>query len=187
MNCLCSVVVDGALFFDDYCRRPVKGDVEIEAQSSSCPWHAAGCELEKCRFQKCWHSYWCAKARHPLGFVVEPRASLDITVSKSLELAMRIALRGTQGAFKCSCSWSLREPLIFVRIFIAQVWILGIHSKLCKGHRFRFRLKCFSHDFISVYWTGRIHRICEHRFFEKHLYWVCFFQLGVWHINCLCF
>lgn len=67
------------------------------------------------------NSYWSAKARHPLGFVVEPRVSLDITVSKYLEPVMRISLRGTQGALKCSCSWSLSEPLIFVRIFIVQV------------------------------------------------------------------
>lgn len=37
MNCLCSVVVDGALFSDDYYRRPVKEDLEIDARSSCCP------------------------------------------------------------------------------------------------------------------------------------------------------
>lgn len=97
------------------------------------------------------NSYWYAEARHPLGFAVEPRVSLDITVSKYLELVVRIALRGTQGALKCSCSWSLSEPLIFVIIFIVQVGILGIHSKLYKEDHFHFHLKCFSHYFISIY------------------------------------
>lgn len=55
MNCLCSVVVDGALFSDDYFyRRPVEEDLEIDDLSSYCPRHAAGREFEKCdNFQKC--------------------------------------------------------------------------------------------------------------------------------------
>lgn len=131
MNCLCSVVVDGALFFDDYFyRRPVEEDLEIDALSSYCPRHAAGREFEKCRqfSEVLMNSYWYAKAHHPLRFVVEPRVSLDVTVNKYVLRTRRESRsKGDSrspdflGALKCSSSWRLSEPLIFVRIFIIQV------------------------------------------------------------------
>lgn len=115
---------------------------------------------------------------------------------KYLELMWRIGnhikvcmvSRTSREASVCSCCWSLSGPLSLPTYI--YVWILGTCSELHKMEdHFHFHLKMFSHYFISTYWTGQTHLICEHRtFFGDHLYCV-FFPAGggVWCINCLCF